>query len=33
MKKVNLMLACACTLALCGCFTWHETAPVQVQMS
>ena len=33
MRKVNLMLACACTLALCGCFTWHETAPVQVQMS
>ena len=33
MKKVQLMLACACTLVLGGCFTWHETAPVQTQMS
>ena len=33
MKKVQLMFACACACALGGCFTWHETAPVQVQMS
>ena len=33
MKKVQMMFACACTLAMCGCFTWHETEPVQVQMS
>ncbi len=33
MKKVQLMFACACALALSGCFTWHETEPVQVQMS
>ena len=33
MKKIQLMFACACTLAMGGCFTWHETAPVQVQMS
>ena len=33
MKKVQLMLACACALVLSGCFTWHETAPVHVQMS
>ena len=33
MKKIHLVFACACALALSGCFTWHETAPVQVQMS
>ena len=33
MKKVQLMFACACAFAMCGCFTWHETAPVQTQMS
>ena len=33
MKKIQLTFACACALALSGCFTWHETEPVQVQMS
>ena len=33
MKNIQPIFACACALALCGCFTWHETAPVQVQLS
>ena len=33
MKKVKVIAVCASLVAMCGCFTWHETAPVQVQMS
>ncbi len=33
MKKLHLLLAGACSLMLCGCFTLHETEPVQVQLS
>ena len=33
MKRIRLMFAGACAFALCGCFTMHETAPVQTQMS
>ena len=33
MKRIHLMFVGACALALSGCFTWHEPAPVQVQMA
>ena len=33
MKRIKLMFTSAFALALCGCFTMHETAPVQTQMS
>ncbi len=33
MKRIHMIFAGACALMLCGCFTWHETPPVQVQMS
>lgn len=33
MKTVKVIAVCASLVALGGCFTWHETAPVQTQMS